>query len=143
MDQFRDALNSVYETNEYLLIDRFVSDTPFYESRRGQMPPIDPSCTLEIESLLFDKSPNPDFFLIDLCWEDVYDRHVKELVDKYPESSHYWRESQLLIRKKEHQEYYYHTHKHFEERGISSFLRVLSPHGESEEGVFSYFPWMK
>jgi GTPase SAR1 family protein len=141
MDQFRDALTNINPDINYLLIDRFVSDTLFYEPRRGQMPPIDPSCTLEIESLLFDISSSCNFIVIEADWGDVYDRHVKELVDNYPGSSHYWRESQLSIRKKEHEDYYIHTDKYFFDQNLFCSIRLCEP--TKDEPVFSYFPWLE
>jgi len=145
MDQFRDALTNIDPDIDYLLIDRFVSDTLFYEPRRGQMPPIDPSCTLEIESLLFDISSSCNFIVIKEEWEGVYDRHVKELIDKYPGSSHYWRESQLSIRKKEHEDYYGYTYEYFQKRDLFDSLRLLTPHGAPapDATVFSYFPYLE
>jgi len=95
---------------DYLLLDRFVSDTLFYEPRRKGFSPIGTAFATTVESLLLSISNRVDIVLIEKQWDDeLIERHTDELLDQFPSCSRYWLSLNLEARRTEHIAYYEHT----------------------------------
>jgi hypothetical protein len=115
VDQFREQLMGVESPGpHFLLLDRFVSDTLYYEEARKQMPHIDPACAQEPESLLLEMSSRVDVVILQQGWtQEIIDRHIYELRNTNPKATTYWINAQLELRMEEHYEYYKHTTAYF------------------------------
>jgi GTPase SAR1 family protein len=140
VDQFRDKLLSVpAPAPDYLLIDRFVSDTLFYEECRCQMPAINPAYSQEPESILIDFSKRVDVVILGWDWsQEVIDRHIAELRSNNPKASTYWVNAQLELRMHEHKKYYSHTEKFFKEHSLIAPWNVHKvPNPEISSNVFA------
>ena len=111
IQQFTDSLSDVNSNGiDFLILDRFVSDTLFYEPYRAKMPPIPHEYSYEVESLLLSCSSRLDLVLIEHEWNsDIENRHREEIIEQYPKASHYWVHSQVKKREIEHREYYKFT----------------------------------
>jgi hypothetical protein len=144
VDQFRNAfLELKPPTIDYLLIDRFVSDTLFYEPIRMQMPRIDNIYSQEAESMIIDISDRVDVAVISKPWDqDIIDRHVYELRNTNPTCTTYWVNSQLEIRKTEHEKYYEHTRNFFDSISLINpgHVHYSSSADDSISSVFQAFP---
>lgn len=143
VDQFRDKLTNIYTpAPDYLLIDRFVSDTLFYEERRGQMPAISPIFAQEPESILVDLSERIDVVVLGWDWDQsIIDRHITELRTHNPRASTYWINAQLELRMNEHNEYYRHTEKFFKAQSLIPRSCVFSlPQPDTDKDVFTNCP---
>lgn len=114
MQQFVDFIRGVDSIGtDYLLFDRFVSDTLFYEPYRYQLPSIPTHCARETESVLIEASDRVDIVLIRHPWnEDIEQRHRQEVSELWPGCSAYWLDAQVRKRKLEHEMYYEHTEKY-------------------------------
>lgn len=122
VDQFRTVLTNIESPGpDFLFLDRFVSDTLFYEETRRQMPRIDPACSQEPESLLLEISNRVDVVILQQGWtQEIIDRHIWELRNKNPGATTYWVNSQLELRMKEHKNYYIHTAEFFKSNSLLS-----------------------
>ena len=110
IQQFTDSLPSQQYGIDFLILDRFVSDTLFYEPYRAKMPPIPHEYSYEVESLLLSCSSRLDLVLIEHEWNsDIENRHREEIIEQCPKASHYWVHSQVKKREIEHREYYKFT----------------------------------
>jgi hypothetical protein len=120
VDQFRNALTNIESPGpDFLLIDRFVPDTLFYESVRRQMPSINPACAQEPESLLLEVSRRVDVVILKMGWtQELIDRHIWELRNTYPGASTYWINAQLELRMNEHNGYYEHVKEFFNSNSL-------------------------
>lgn len=120
VDQFRDVLTNIEAPGpEILLLDRFVSDTLYYEEARKQMPCIDPSCSQEPESLLLEISRRVDVVILQQGWtQEMIDRHIYELRNTNPKATTYWINAQLELRLREHTDYYKHTAEYFKSSSL-------------------------
>lgn len=96
---------------QYLLIDRFVSDTLFYEPYRNRFEKVDPSWARSVESGLLELSSSVEYVLLEHGWdEEMVKRHTEEIKREGKNAvSKYWIDLNLEVRKKEHFEYYKHT----------------------------------
>lgn len=130
VEQFREKLEKIQSPGpHYLFLDRFVSDTLFYEEIRRQMPYIDPACSQEIESLLIEMSSSIDVVILNQVWnQELIDRHVAELKQIDHRASTYWINAQLELRLNEHKEYYKHTDEFFKNHSlISGNVHYVNP----------------
>lgn len=112
--QFTDFVRGVDTIGtDYLLFDRFVSDTLFYEPYRYQLPPIPVHCAREAESVLIEASDRVDVVVIRHPWdESMAQRHRQEISELWPGCSAYWLDAQLRKRKLEHEMYYEFTERY-------------------------------
>lgn len=116
VEQFSSALEHGVDSREldYLLIDRFISDTLFYEPYRYKMPKIPTSFAIEAESHLYALTQNVKVAILTCDWsEKMQARHVTEILEKNPESSRYWIVNQVNKVRDEHEAYYKHTSEYF------------------------------
>lgn len=120
MQQFTDFVRGVDTVNtDYLLFDRFASDTLFYEPYRYQLPPIPTHCAREAESVLIDASNRVDVVLIRHPWnEGMVQRHCEEIAELWPDCSAYWLDAQVRKRKLEHEMYYEHTERYLRDETL-------------------------
>jgi hypothetical protein len=116
IDQFLDAfgrLENLIAQNkkpDYLLIDRFVSDTLFYEPYRNRFKKLDPSWAFAVESRLDSYSDVTEYLLLKKQWDNkMIERHVEEITKENSNASQYWIDLNIKVRKKEHRDYYVHT----------------------------------
>jgi len=108
---------------DHLLIDRFVSDTVFYEPYRYKMPRINDSVCEEVESVLFGMSDKVSIILVCHDWDERLEgRHREEVLAEHPNSSLFWVNSQIEKRRLEHVAYYEHTERYIE--SITSIQNV-------------------
>ncbi len=143
VEQFREKLTDIpLPASDYLLIDRFVSDTLFYEERRGQMPAINPICSQEPESILIDLSERVDVVILGRGWDQtMIDRHITELRANNPRASTYWINAQLELRMNEHNGYYGHTEEFFKSQSLIPRSCVFSlPKPDIDKDVFTNCP---
>lgn len=140
VDQFREALTNIEAPGpDILLIDRFVSDTLFYEETRRQMPGIDPACSQEPESLLLEISNRVDVVILQQGWtQELIDRHIYELRSTNPRATTYWINAQLELRMKEHQNYYKHTAEYFKTNSLLTNTHNI--HTISDAHLFTLCP---
>ena len=93
----------------YLLIDRFVPDTLFYETYRSNFPQIDRSLARTVESRLIELSggvSNIEVVHLVYQWSDeISSRHRAEILEKYPGCTEYWIDINLKRAQAEHEEY--------------------------------------
>ncbi len=111
VQQFTDFIGS-YDNRacDFLIFDRFVSDTLFYEPYRYQLPPIPHAYASEVESMLIEVSERLDVVLINHAWNgDMIERHRDEIVAESPGCTSYWMNAQLEKRRAEHEAYYEFT----------------------------------
>lgn len=111
VQQFTDFIGT-YDNNscDFLLFDRFVSDTLFYEPYRYQMPPIPDSYASEVESMLIESSERIDVVLVNHAWnEDMVKRHTEEIMSRDRGCTSYWVNAQLQKLRAEHEAYYRFT----------------------------------
>ena len=94
---------------DYLLIDRFVPDTLFYETYRSNFPQIDKSLARTVESRLIElsgKVSNIEVVHLAYQWSDeIASRHRAEILEKYPGCTEYWIDINLKRAQTEHEEY--------------------------------------
>lgn len=110
VQQFVDTLTGINNTVDYLLIDRFVSDTLFYEQYRYQFSPIPDYVTMEPESMLLGMSSRVRVVLIEHEWDiAIRTRHEHEIRTQWPGCTDFWVRGQLEKRRLEHESYYEHT----------------------------------
>lgn len=110
IDQYINSMGEDFDTSvDYLLIDRFVPDTLFYEKNRANFPKIDESWAKTAESILLGKLPEGSrVYVVHLCmdWtEDIAKRHREEIELLYPDCTEYWIGINLEKRKTEHRMY--------------------------------------
>lgn len=120
VQQFTDFIGT-YDPNacDFLIFDRFVSDTLFYEPYRYQMPPIPHSYASEVESMLIESSNHIDVVLIGHAWnEDMVKRHTEEIVARDLGCTGYWVNAQLQKLKAEHEAYYEFTTNYLKNTSI-------------------------
>jgi hypothetical protein len=113
VQQFVDTLSTIGNTVDYLILDRFVSDTLFYESYRYQLPPIPNYVAAEAESMLLEMSSGVRVVLIEHNWDGAMeDRHEQEIRSMWPGCTGYWLRNQIEKRRLEHEAYYEHTNRY-------------------------------
>ena len=114
VQQFVDTLSDIdNETEDYLILDRFVSDTLFYEPYRYQLPPIPDYVAMEPESMLLEMSSRVRVVLIEHEWDiAIRTRHEHEIRVLWPGCTDYWVHSQVEKRRLEHESYYEHTNRY-------------------------------
>ena len=110
VQQFVDTLSGIDTTIDYLILDRFVSDTLFYEPYRYQLPRVPDYVAMEPESMLLEMSSRVRVILIEHEWDmAIRDRHEHEVRVIWPGCTDYWVRSQVEKRRLEHESYYRHT----------------------------------
>ena len=111
VQQFVDTLAGINtDTTNYLLLDRFVSDTLFYEQYRHQFSPIPDYVSTEPESILLAMSSRVRVVVIEHEWNiQIRTRHEHEIRMQSPGCSDFWVRGQLEKRRLEHESYYEHT----------------------------------
>ena len=126
-EQFINQLNKVDRSIDTLFLDRFASDTVFYEPYRYQMPPINIKKAQEAEDLLIKISDSVKVYLLMPPFdEDMVKRHEDELRYIYtPGCSDFWLKSQIEKRKIEHEEYYKFTLNHLNKTSNFSDVKIL------------------
>jgi len=113
VQQFVDTLSGIDNMVDYLLIDRFVSDTLFYEPYRYQLPPIPDYVATEPESMLLEMSSGVRVVLIEHEWDiAIRTRHEQEIRSLWPGCTDFWVRGQLEKRRLEHIAYYEHTNRY-------------------------------
>lgn len=113
VQQFVDTLSTIDNMVDYLILDRFVSDTLFYEPYRYQLPPIPDYVAAEAESMLLECSCDVRVVLIEHNWnDDMVNRHEQEIRSKWPGCTGYWLRNQIEKRRLEHIAYYEHTNRY-------------------------------
>lgn len=122
--QFVDALRHIEpERIDHLLLDRFVSDTLFYEPYRYKMPVLNNSVCAEAESVLSSISNRVSIIVVVHEWdEEMENRHREELVKLNQVSSLFWINSQIEKRRLEHLAYYDHTWRYV--HTVTSFENI-------------------
>lgn len=110
IDQYNHLFDAYPESEfDYLLIDRFVPDTLFYETYRANFPQIDRSLARTVESKLIELSgevSNIDVIHLAYQWSDeIASRHRAEILEKYPGCTEYWIDINLKRAQTEHEEY--------------------------------------
>lgn len=111
IDQFNQTLGNFLQdmSPAYLLIDRFVPDTLFYETYRSNFPQIDKSLARTIESRLIELSggvSNIEVVHLAYQWsEEIASRHRAEVQEKYLGCTEYWIDINLKKAQAEHEEY--------------------------------------
>lgn len=108
VQQFTDFIVGVDNIGtDFLLLDRFVPDTLFYEPRRNGFPPIPFEYANEAESMFLESSARLDLVVIRHEWnEDIEKRHLAEISHLYPHRTAYWESINLKAREAEHRAYY-------------------------------------
>lgn len=113
VQQFVDTLTGISTSVDYLILDRFVSDTLFYEPYRYQLPPIPDYVAAEAESMLLEVSSGVRVVLIEHDWDGaMVDRHEQEVRLLWPGCTEYWLRNQIEKRRLEHIAYYEHTNQY-------------------------------
>lgn len=113
VQQFVDTLTGISTAVDYLILDRFVSDTLFYEPHRYQLPPIPDYVAAEAESMLLEMSSGVRVVLIEHEWDGaMVVRHEQEVRSLYPGCTEYWLRNQIEKRRLEHIAYYEHTNRY-------------------------------
>lgn len=133
IDQYYEALGGgVNPGVQYLLLDRFVPDTLFYEERRANFPPIDYGMARTVESILLQLTGNEgrvDVAHLAPNWnEQISKRHREEIRGRYPGCSEYWTSICLERARTEH---YLHT----------DFVSAYCTDGESLISPDHYHPY--
>lgn len=119
IDQFitaLDGLQTEQELPDYLLIDRFVSDTLFYEHYRNRFEKIDYSWAKSVESRLNSMCDRVSYVMITKGWDqELIERHILEIKQetKYT-ATDYWIGINLEVRRNEHIAYTQHTGNYLE-----------------------------
>jgi hypothetical protein len=109
VQQFTDTLMGIDNTVDYLILDRFVSDTLFYEPYRYQLPPIPKYIAHEPESMLLEMSERVSMVIIEHEWDGlIKERHEEEVRQLQPNCTSYWLAQQVQKRRIEHEKYYEH-----------------------------------
>lgn len=108
VQQFTDFISGVDNIGtDFLLLDRFVPDTLFYEPRRNSFPHIPFEYANEAESMFLSASASLDLVIIRHEWnEDIEKRHLAEIAQLYPLRTAYWENINLRAREAEHKAYY-------------------------------------
>jgi hypothetical protein len=108
VQQFTDFISGTDNIGtDFLLLDRFVPDTLFYEPRRNGFPAIPFEYANEAESMFLSASSNLDLVVIRHEWnEDIEKRHLDEIAQIYPFRTAYWERINLRAREAEHRAYY-------------------------------------
>jgi hypothetical protein len=110
VQQFVDTLSGIDTTIDYLILDRFVSDTLFYEPYRYQLPPIPDYVAMGPESMLLEMSSRVRVVLIEHEWDmRIRARHENEIRAQWPGCTDYWVRGQVEKKSIEHKSYYDHT----------------------------------
>jgi hypothetical protein len=106
--QFADFIYGIDNIGtDFLLLDRFVSDTLFYEPRRNGFPRIPYEYANHIESMFLEVSERLDLVVIRHEWNmDIEKRHLAEISQLYPNRTAYWESINLKAREAEHRAYY-------------------------------------
>ena len=113
VQQFTDTLMGLKDRTDFLILDRFVSDTLFYEPYRYQLPPVPDYVALEPESMLRSISEKVSMIIIQHEWYlDLQERHKQEIKEQFPGCSSYWVSQQLEKRRIEHEQYYNHIRRY-------------------------------
>lgn len=125
IDQFLGAferLENLIDQNkkpDYLLLDRFVPDTLFYEPYRNRFREIDPSWALAVESRLESYSDVTEYLLLKKPWDnEMIERHVEEITKENSNASQYWIDINVEVRRQEHEDYYTHTENFLQNRSL-------------------------
>jgi hypothetical protein len=118
IDQFVTALDGLKAEvlPDYLLIDRFVSDTLFYEHYRNNFEQIDFSWAKSVESRLNSMCDQISYVMINKGWDQqLIERHILEIKQetKYT-ATDYWIGINLEVRRNEHIAYNNHTSNYLE-----------------------------
>jgi hypothetical protein len=109
VQQFTDTLMGIDNMIDYLILDRFVSDTLFYEPYRYQLPSIPKYVAHEPESMLLEMSGRVSMVIIEHEWNGlIKERHEEEVRQLYPGCTGYWLAQQVQKRRIEHEKYYEH-----------------------------------
>ena len=128
VQQFVDTLFGISTKDtevDYLILDRFVSDTLFYEPYRYQLSPIPDCVATGPESVLLGMSSHLSIVLIEHEWDTaIRTRHEEEIRKQWPECTDYWVHSQLEKRRLEHESYYKHTNQYLESKTLIHRTRV-------------------
>ena len=107
IDQYIFPLNKLLkeEKPEYVLCDRGFSEVCFYEKFRRNIV-ISDEWAVAAESYFKAISSEIHIIMIQRPWEWSHPKHIQEINELYPGASNYFKRNQLLVREKEHIEYY-------------------------------------
>jgi hypothetical protein len=110
VQQFTDTLDEIDNAlTDYLIMDRFVPDTLFYEPYRYQLPPVPKYIAHEPESMLLEMSERVSMVIIEHEWNMlIRERHEEEVRQLHPDCTGYWLAQQVQKRRIEHEKYYEH-----------------------------------
>lgn len=128
IQQFDHEINNYDPETDVVIMDRFVSDTLFYESYRSQMPPIPSEFALTIESkLLVLAEDGVKVVLIEHNWDNrLILRHSEEIRNSCEMGcTDYWLAKQLEKRRLEHLAYYEHTRKYLSTQSLLKDLKFV------------------
>ncbi len=115
---------------DFLLMDRFVPDTLFYEQYRYQLPKIPDFYALSVENELLEVTGWIEVFIITHEWnKNLIERHEKEIAALWPGCSDYWLSAQVEKRRREHEAYYDHMVRY-----INNITLINSSHVHWVEG---------
>lgn len=115
IDQYIFPLNDLLrnEKPEYILCDRGFSEVCFYEKFRRNIV-ISDEWAVAAESYFKAVSSEIHILMIQRPWEWSKPKHIQELNELYPTASNYFKRNQLLVREKEHAEYYNYMLRYLE-----------------------------
>ena len=107
IDQYIFPLNELMRENspEYILCDRGFSEVCFYEKFRRNIV-ISDEWAVAAESYFKAVSSDIQILMIQRHWNWSHPKHIQEINELYPNASNYFKRNQLLVREKEHIEYY-------------------------------------
>ena len=131
IDQFLEKFDeldceALTDRPDYLFIDRFVSDTLFYEPERNRFARMSEHWADTVESRIWKYGCEVQYVVINRLWDsELINRHKRELLKTWEaccppgESvSKYYLDLNLAVRKKEHVRYYSHTSRFLDSRDI-------------------------
>jgi hypothetical protein len=106
--KFDDFIRGINKScTDFLLLDRFIPDTLFYEPRRNGFPWIPYEYANHIESMYMLASSRLDLVVIQHPWNtEMEKRHLAEISKIYPNCTEYWKKMNLKAREAEHTDYY-------------------------------------
>lgn len=109
IQQFEEEIEN-YKDLDVVIMDRFVSDTLFYETYRGQMSPISPEFALTVESKVLKLFERISVCLLNHPWDQtMISRHKEEILNNNLTCTPYWMSKQIERISEEHKHYYEHT----------------------------------
>jgi hypothetical protein len=136
IDQYIFPLNELIKEKspEFILCDRGFSEVCFYEKFRRNIV-ISDEWAVAAESYFKAISDQIHVLMIQRDWEWSHPKHIQEIDKLYPDASNYFKRNQLLVREKEHVEYYNYMLNYLEHTSTLPF-QVIKP--RIAESVLDY-----